>query len=696
MACRFLPLLLCFAAACGAKTPLDPGEEFDAGRPLPPPPRDASVDLMEVDAAVCGGPCDDGNFCNGREICTLEGCVNLGIPACDDGDECTLDTCDPVRDICTNERVDRDEDGDGLTGCGGDCDDSNPGVFPGAAEMCDMVDQDCDGAFDEGTLSECGDCRRGCTIVDIPGETGGDWESPDSELSGTEVSPGGSLVLGATRDERNFAWIANTRFGSVTKLDLNTGAQLGEYDSVLLGPGTNPPMPGEECDTERGFGNCPSRTAVDLRGSVFVANRAFEDQATVTKIAGRPEDCIDRNGNGAIETSTDLNADGLITRGGGEYLGQMDECLLWTVNVGGPGGIARGLAIDADGFVWVGLFAAETAIKLDPDDGRVVRTTRLARRFERFQPYGAAATSSGMVYFTEVATGRIVGVDSATDTVAVRTEVPSLDCAGSYGIAVDDEDRIWLAGFICPAAYRYDPAMDSWLEVPLPDAGGTRGIAADDRGFVYVASSHAFIRLGGPAGLMLGPPVTRMTRFRASDGSDVTTFGTDADPLPGEGSVGIGLDDDRRIWMVNQVSGTATRLDTATGETREFPVGDTPYTYSDFTGFALRTFTMPSGFYRTVIEAPCPSAVTFERLEWNADIPPNTRVELRMRSAPTRAALGAATWVGTFDSSPADLTAPPGPVPTGNFLELELVLVSEDERTSPTVRDLSVQYLCPL
>ncbi len=97
-----------------------------------------------------------------------------------------------------------------------------------------------------------------------------------------------------------------------------------------------------------------------------------------------------------------------------------------------------------------------------------------------------------------------------------------------------------------------------------------------------------------------------------------------------------------------------------------------------------------------MIEAPCPSAVTFEELTWDADIPPNTRLELRMRSAPTRSALGAATWVGTFTSSPSDLTAPPGPVPPGNFLEIELVLVSEDERTSPTVRDLSVQYLCPL
>lgn len=44
-----------------------------------------------------------------------------------------------------------DEDADGYTSCSGDCDDSDPSAHPGADEVADGVDQDCDGVIDEGT-----------------------------------------------------------------------------------------------------------------------------------------------------------------------------------------------------------------------------------------------------------------------------------------------------------------------------------------------------------------------------------------------------------------------------------------------------------------------------------------------------------------------------------------------------------------
>jgi len=42
-----------------------------------------------------------------------------------------------------------DEDGDGVTVGDGDCDDGDPAVYPGATDLCDGRDQDCDGQTDE-------------------------------------------------------------------------------------------------------------------------------------------------------------------------------------------------------------------------------------------------------------------------------------------------------------------------------------------------------------------------------------------------------------------------------------------------------------------------------------------------------------------------------------------------------------------
>ena len=42
-----------------------------------------------------------------------------------------------------------DADGDGYATAQGDCDDNNPATFPGAAEICDGLDNDCDGLADE-------------------------------------------------------------------------------------------------------------------------------------------------------------------------------------------------------------------------------------------------------------------------------------------------------------------------------------------------------------------------------------------------------------------------------------------------------------------------------------------------------------------------------------------------------------------
>ncbi|MCB9744331.1 MAG: putative metal-binding motif-containing protein [Alphaproteobacteria bacterium] len=206
---RWIPPALFLALiACGEKEPVDSAD--DSGS--------ASVDA-DGDGVSLDEDCDDNNAD-----------VYPGAPeVCDGADnDCDGLTDDADDDVSGLQEFYSDADRDGYGGegstmaCqqppdtatqGGDCDDDNISVNPGAVEVCDGVDNDCDGAVDDaddevgGTTSyyvdDDGDGYGGALAEACEVPSGAARDGGDCDDSDATIHPGASEVCDGVDNDCN-------------------------------------------------------------------------------------------------------------------------------------------------------------------------------------------------------------------------------------------------------------------------------------------------------------------------------------------------------------------------------------------------------------------------------------------------------------------------------------------------------------
>ena len=443
-----------------------------------------------------------------------------------------------LQTYCPEEQAGTDTDASSASASAADATDSAADASAGDAGL-DGTDSAADGTAGD---SSAGDASAGdATAGDDSGDDGG--EPTCAGEGGKPFNP-----------EYKFSmiWIANSPEGTVSKIDTVTAMERSRYRS---GPG--------EPD--------PSRTAVNLRGDVAVANRA----GSVTKIAGHIANCVDKNGNGLIETSLDPS---------NVLPWEEDECVLWhheisdfpaglPSNQGGPRAVAweGGVSACDEPRLWVGWRAQPDTVvriaRLDGVTGDVLDEVEVDDWVNVWGhgTYGGVSDVNGGLWALGNS-GILVHVDGETLDVR-RWDNPVEHTL--YSLALDADGVPWLAGW-GGNLWRFDPVAEVFEDMGAPaESARLRGLAVDDEGHAWIAGNNP----------------CRLARYDTV----AQTVVDGGIALPGcSEPVGVSVDAEGQVWVVDRGASLAYKIDRNDYSSQTVQGLISPYTYSDMTGTGLK------------------------------------------------------------------------------------------------------------
>lgn len=455
-------------------------------------------------------------------------------------------------------------------------------------------------------------------------------------------------------------WIANAGEDTVSKWDTDNNVELARYNTWFGPPASHNAWSGPS----------PSRTAVDSEGNAYVANRHFDNKpADVIKILAF--DYIDRNGNGIMDTSRDINNDGKITQdemlpmtdanGNGiiDDYEIRDERIAWVASVGPVNGLGRALAIDNDNNIWLGLYNSKTYYKLSSVNGSI-----LAGPIDVSPntPYGALVDKKGILWGASLS-NNLLKLDTRTNA---KLNVYDHSAYGSdYGIALgydsSDNTFVYLAEYVNGNTFIKFDASTNRFSNPAAIRYTSYGIAADSAGNILASN----IATGS---------VTKFT----STGTAIWSVPAQIQAEPR----GIVVDSKNNVWIVLRDANKMSKLNGPDGvPLGVFNTGIEPYTYSDATGLSVRNSINQTGTW-TVIHDSGLGGTIWGRASWNGTVPSGGSIGVRIRASETISGLQAAAFQSVTNGN--DFYA------QGRYIQIETTLMASPDEISPVLYDLTI------
>ncbi len=635
---------------CGAACPQ--GQSCQAG---------ACAATCQAPLTACNGACVDPRFdpqnCNG---CGMACAVPNAAPACNMG-KCIVGLCDQGHADCDSKpdngcETDTTSDSKNCGGCGMACAKTetccNSGCIPamqdnnncgGCGVVCGNGNQCCGGACLDPKFAQV--MTLDCSRPFVVGEVQGGGFGNTGTLSQLVADMNGAATVPANQNpppaQSPQIWIAAHDSNQVHRVDTKTGAILGTYSSR---------------------GHHPSRGAAALDGSFWIANRG-DDSPNDPNISNVAQILPDGTPGCYIQKAAD--------------------------GAGLP--FCRALAIDANGFVWLGTWNDHRLHKIDPAQCKVIADYNMTANINgttySSYPYGLAVDRNGIMWNSNIGSGwqgvtSWMGMDVSDPDPAKNTFKYAVDNGGrsSYGVVIDRSNNVYFAqwGPCQGGIWRLDAANNYAVSnIAGVTNSCTRGITLDVKGDIYTAE--------------WSPSPVCVAKFAGGTGAYLNRF-----CLPGlSQGVGIAGDTYGKIWQTGYYSNNVTRFNPDGTVDQGFPVpltGVTYYNYSDWNGMILKTVTSnnaQAGTWTWDIDSGSP-ITQWATATWQSVTPKGTSTAVYFKTATAPAQFANRPFCGPFYTQPVDLTACNfGPT---RYMEVQVVLNTIDVNVRPTLSDFKVYY----